>query len=85
VGWYLIVPKLGRHATGLYVKTDAPSSEWSVMRSFDKAEACADYRHRLQEEYKAKAVAHPITIQAYSVAIMASQCIARDDPRLKGN
>jgi hypothetical protein len=53
------------------------------MRAFDRAEACEDYRSHELEKYKASAAAVPTNVpQAVLNAILFSQCIASDDPRL---
>ena len=83
VGWYMMVPPLS-HTAGLEVDYKAPLSAWPIMRAFDKAEACEDYRSHELEKYKASATAVPTNVpQAVLNAILFSQCVASDDPRLK--
>jgi hypothetical protein len=83
VGWYMMVPPLS-HTASLEVDYKAPLSAWPIMRAFDKAEACEDYRSHELEKYKASATAVPTNVpQAVLNAILFSQCVASDDPRLK--
>jgi hypothetical protein len=74
VGWYLMVPpKAGVHA---------PLSEWVTLFSFDTALEChrADIAMiQVLEKYK-----KPESAQILE-AMTDSECIASDDPRLKGN
>ena len=83
VGWYMMVPPLS-HTASLEVDYKAPLSAWPIMRAFDKAEACEDYRSHEVEKYKASATAVPTNVaQTVLNAILFSQCVASDDPRLK--
>ena len=83
VGWYMMVPPLS-HTASLEVDYKAPLRAWPTMRAFDKAEACEDYRSHELEKYKASVTAAPTNVpQAVLNAILFSQCVASDDPRLK--
>jgi hypothetical protein len=83
VGWYLMVPPPS-HTVSFGVDTEAPLGAWNVMKSFDKAEGCEDFRSRIQEKTKTNAVVQPSnTKQQYATAMLYSQCIASDDSRLK--
>ena len=83
VGWYLMTPPLS-HTVRFEVDNNAPLSAWTIIRSFDKAENCEDYRSHELEKYRADAVTKPINVrQTFATALLFSQCIASDDPRLK--
>jgi len=48
VGWYLMLPPLSQ-TVRFEVDYKAPLNSWQIMRAFDKAEACEDYRnHELE-------------------------------------
>ena len=83
VGWYLMPPPLSQ-TVRFEVDYKAPLNSWQIMRAFDKAEACEDYRNHELEKYRASAVAEPTNIpQTFSNAILFSQCVVSNDPRLK--
>jgi hypothetical protein len=78
LGWYLIVPPM----TGLGGGPDlqAPFNKWHIRASFDSARACNHvYLEELDRIWKSKADAKQ------RIQIQNAQCIATDDPRLKGN
>jgi len=52
VGWYMMVPPLS-HTIRFEVDYRAPVSAWPIMRSFDNAEGCEDYRSHELEKYRA--------------------------------
>jgi hypothetical protein len=61
-----------------------PPHSWPIMRAFDKAEACEDYRSHELEKYRASAATAAKNIpQTFFNALLFSQCVASDDPRLK--
>jgi hypothetical protein len=77
VGWYLMMPPTGRdYSMG---NVDAPLSQWvkrpTIYRDRKECEHVLD-RHRRLTNSKNKQVA----VKFYKQA----QCIATDDPRLKG-
>jgi hypothetical protein len=83
VGWYMMVPPLS-HTVRFEVDYRAPVTAWPIMRSFDNAEGCEDYRSHELEKYRASAATAPTNIpQTFSNAILFSQCVASDDPRLR--
>jgi hypothetical protein len=83
VGWYMMVPPLS-HTASFEADYRAPLSAWPIMRAFDSAEACEDYRSHEIERYKASSTTVPTNVpQAVLNAILFSQCVASDDPRLK--
>jgi hypothetical protein len=87
VGWYLIVPptRVDREGfpealpdkSGFFYDTDAPLSKWFNEGNFDSVAACDQALSELRQSPKATA--------ADRVQEFAAQCIATDDPRLKGD
>jgi hypothetical protein len=76
VGWYLLMPPM---TPDRHFNTFGPLSKWSVAKAFDTAGECNNFKSDALMESMTKKVA--IGVEGYS----ASQCIASDDPRLKGN
>jgi hypothetical protein len=79
VGWYVMIPpwKDSDPRTGLVV-TNAPLSEWQMISSYDTADACAQGIEEVIE------LAKHNSVSAHNLASLA-ECIAADDPRLKGS
>jgi hypothetical protein len=69
IGWYLMVPPIRDGREVI-----APVSEWAHLDSFDSARECRDGGYKYQDRRKAEKKPHP----------GAWECIASDDPRLKG-
>jgi hypothetical protein len=90
VGWYLMMPPVNSDNT---VDLDAPLSKWIVGASFDAANQCETVRAMTTTpvQWKAdiraakKAGRLPLTRAEYDKRVEAAQCVATDDPRLKGN
>lgn len=97
VGWYLMVPPFtelpppSSDPPPFDVNFKAPLSEWDISKSFDKAEDCERLRKEVQT--KEQSFAYPANMSklnivasrlAYLAARASAQCIATDDPRLKG-
>jgi hypothetical protein len=76
VGWYLMVPLIKDGQA-----RDLPIAEWVHVDSFDTAKDCRD--GAFQGAYRAARL-HGKTSDEYKAA-MSFECIATDDPRLKGN
>ena len=76
IGWYLLVPPQTRFWWIGQQRYDdaAPLSNWTIERSFDKADACEAARLAPQQQ-----AGDPASRMAHAV------CVATDDPRLKGN
>jgi hypothetical protein len=81
VGWYLMMPPLR--------ELQAPLSRWRIYKAFDTAEAC---EHELVAEQRwVKSGSKDRKVLTYSqdgkeqyFDGLAGQCVATDDPRLKG-
>lgn len=89
VGWYLMLPPIGAN--------DSPDPSlplpqgWSIYRSFDTASECenakSEYGDKASKKLgKIKKGTDEYTYwHIYGPGLIFSQCIATDDPRLKGN
>ena len=86
VGWYLMVPPPVPHSS-VPVDLDAPLSKWRFFSSHDSAAQCEQGLVAFYKLAKTELAANPADerdrIQFYQLE--NSQCIASDDPRLKGN
>lgn len=87
VGWYLMTPPLSYPTPGGPASLDykAPLGTWTISRAFDSAKECEDYK--LMAEGRTKKDQNPIgetnAKERFANALVFSQCIATDDPRLK--
>jgi hypothetical protein len=78
VGWYLMVPPAKSSKT-LEADFNAPLGQWSILRSFDAADACEKAKADFQKKSPEPPAGGKVTIS------LLATCIATDDPRLKGN
>ena len=88
VGWYLMTPPLSGRPGAYVVSDGAALSQWHIDQSFDSAIECEQARidHVASERYIAEKAGHPNPGEDVLVRdAMTSQCIATNDPRLKGN
>jgi hypothetical protein len=87
VGWYLMVPP--GIESSLRVDPDAPIGTWVHYGSYDSANECEEnihYLHQQADKFSNDQRAHPKTLKESEAAqFMSGECIATDDPRLKGN
>jgi hypothetical protein len=77
VGWYLMMPPITSF------DLHAPLSEWETIGRYDSANVCSKwqrYERRLAQNYLARNPDHPV-----ATPFANGQCVASDDPRLKGN
>jgi hypothetical protein len=77
VGWYLMVPP----------STDerAPLFQWEVVASYDSASACREALHKSKDPAQVESDYPSLARLFAAQGFLAAQCIATDDPRLKGN
>jgi hypothetical protein len=75
-GWYLITPP---SQTNGHFDTSAPLSEWRIQSGFGTGDDCK----KTVAELSSKAMKEGKSGDADE--LKASQCVATDDPRLKGN
>jgi hypothetical protein len=78
VGWYLMVPPRNPHPfiKGDYTDTAAPLSKWAHLASSDSAKEC--------EARKSDYLKTVAQVPSLAQAALEAECIASDDPRLKG-
>jgi hypothetical protein len=80
-GWYLMAPPLGGGA----IKTTAPLEQWRVVAAFDSADKCNDRQKQDLEDAHERARTTENSREREAALVMTQcQCIASDDPRLKG-
>ena len=76
VGWYLMVPPYD----GERINSDAPISKWTVYIAHDTAQDCEETK---VDQYKrVKAAQKGTDLTLIRRALVSSQCIASNDPRL---
>jgi len=85
-GWYLMVPPGDLHTCP---NRSAPISEWQILGWFDVAAKCESVSERNHNHYddmatKEQWVGSPCGDDPYIAQIIGEDCIASDDPRLKG-
>jgi len=86
IGWYLMIPPVSGDRTNSFkLLRKAPLSEWTILNVFDSADSCS--RHREQVRALGLKTANKLSesLRAVYDADVLSECIATDDPRLKGN
>lgn len=97
-GWYLMYPPISDclGATQDHPCSNSPPSRWMTERVFDTADACQkaldDFTRQGMAQFKhATENKKPGTPPGFGVeetmglSHLAAQCVATDDPRLKGN
>ena len=77
VGWYLIIPS-STLAPGVAYKE--PLREWQIVRAFDSADDCEDFRSVFFDRSRQKQGLNMLE-PAYR-DYMFAECISSDDPRL---
>ncbi len=80
VGWYLMVPPLNADGTP---NAHAPLSQWSMDGSYDTAKECTDRFH--SDMNVAAGLKRDLGGMNARLSVNDEQCIATDDPRLKGS
>jgi hypothetical protein len=80
VGWYLMVPPTKNVNQ---IDPSIPLPKWVVLRAFDTADACNEAQDQLRYRVSRLNLRVPVA-SAASEAAEFSQCIASDDPRLRG-
>jgi hypothetical protein len=78
LGWYLMTPPL--RSPGGDLEPDAPIARWRSAHAYDSAAECEKAKESFVKSAKHEA---PVdSDKLFSGAILHSQCIASDDPRL---
>jgi hypothetical protein len=83
VGWYLMVPPMD--VTTHKMNPDAPLHEWNTFDSYDHAAQCRSGRAEILAWWTDHKSSDERARTATLEALKYSQCIATEDPRLKGN
>jgi hypothetical protein len=85
VGWYLLAPPVTPGPNGSFmVNKGAPFSQWDHIDSYDAATDCSDDKAKISAQLNKLAnPSNPKSIEAY-IRSYSAECIATDDPRLKG-
>ena len=82
-GWYLMVPPILQEDDSVRINPEAPIGQWSVLKSFDSAEACNEIKQTLERSNRNLEPAET-NDQLKKDSALNTKCIATDDPRLKG-
>jgi hypothetical protein len=78
-GWYLMIPPSTLPPSAAYKE---PLRKWQIVRGFDTADDCQDFLGNFFEDSQQKQALNLLE-PAYR-DYMFAECIASDDPRLKG-
>jgi hypothetical protein len=92
IGWYLMVPQVGRRDP-LLLETKKPLSQWETRQSYDTAQECKEAQHKIkayldaataQRLKEGESQNEPVSMMLWAEEgkIQTSKCIATDDPRL---
>jgi hypothetical protein len=87
VGWYLMLPPLKLGQSGKYHPDfEVPLNQWESYQSYDDAAKCEEDKARTLIALQRVSHEFPADRSAATDAEQAvfGQCIATDDPRLKG-
>jgi hypothetical protein len=90
VGWYLMVPHTV--LTGLFSSSfggsKTPNSDWDIQATFGTSEACeaarAVYVADPNNNIRYRSESDPMVRKELAKEKIIAECIATDDPRLKG-
>ncbi len=92
VGWYFIMPPARTSPKGIVnMNIKAPLSRWQIVGRFDSIKDCNEYSDELRkmtreaENPNISPVEKRIEEGTMNILLANSQCIATDDPRIKGN
>lgn len=82
--WFLMMPPPRPVADHFKTNFSAPLSKWTRVRRFDLQSQCETSREAYQQKPTGNLVIMLGATEAQATT-KASQCVAGDDPRLKGN
>jgi hypothetical protein len=93
IGWYLIATPvrwgtLANQSEGFKLDSSVPLPEWNHLASFDSAQQCKAYLSSLQDQARTKlgsGVKRDEMLTLGLFADLTAECIATDDPRLRGD
>jgi len=83
-GGYLLVPP-SMPLDHPQRETHAPLSRWAQVEAFDSANACETFRQQLMGRAGKVPLQPHVKRENLKTAVIDSECIATDDPRLKEN
>jgi hypothetical protein len=83
VGWYLMISPLDP-ANMTQVDTGAPLSKWHSMKTYSSKTECDKGRDDERATGARGLNSRSQTKRVIATALSSAQCIATDDPRLKG-
>jgi hypothetical protein len=78
-GWYLMIPSSALPPNIAYKQ---PLRKWQIVRGFDEADDCQDFLDSFFEDSRQKQSVGMLE-PAYR-DYMFAECVASDDPRLRG-
>jgi len=79
LGWFLLSPPVDHGVYGDIINGDATLAAWHPVAAFETFKQCQAYKESLIHR-------DPQTgIKSGGATALIGQCIASDDPRLKGN
>jgi hypothetical protein len=82
--WFLMMPPPKPVGDHFVTNFSAPLSKWTMVRRFDLQSQCETVREAYQKKPTGNLVIMLGAAEA-QVTTKASQCVAGDDPRLKGD
>ena len=84
VAWFLMMPPPKPVGDHFETNFNAPLTKWTEVRRFDLQAQCETVREAYQRKPTGNLVIMLGAAEAQATT-KASQCVASDDPRLKGN
>jgi hypothetical protein len=84
-GWLLMTPRVTLEPKGDYqAAMDTPFSEWSRQGPYDTILSCNQAKEVVSRIAESKVRQNDPNSVAIELGAYAAECIAQDDPRLKG-
>jgi hypothetical protein len=81
IGWYLMIPLVVSGGGTIYADRRVPLTRWKIGRTFDTEQHCLHAKAEAVEAAKRE----QCEAEAYALeASYYSECVAGDDPRMKG-
>lgn len=77
LAWYLLIPPAAIEPTAVQ---NEPMSTWQIVRGFDHADDCEDFKNDFVHDSAQKHTLN--TLEPNYRYYMYAQCIASNDPRL---
>ncbi len=85
VGWYLIGPPV-RQPKGekIYLDDHADYHEWKVLGTFPNYDKCELFREQIKQLFEQEIAEGRKKPNAWHTQQIDAECVATDDPRLRG-